>query len=146
MYSTELALNSLWMLQSTTSYSYQPPKVAECPVGKSLLKVSLLFAGAILKFALLLFTTCPAILNTPLAALVAIAQDAFLAIPLVTRHSNQCSRQHWRMLPVATPFLPQALCSTVTSTCTGSSVSYPHKKCLNQLPARPAPAAHPHAF
>jgi len=57
------------------------------------------FTDELYKFALLLFTICPAILNTRwLAALIAITQNIFLAGLLRAGNSNLSSRHHWRML------------------------------------------------
>jgi len=97
---------------------------------KALLKKSVPFTDKLFKFALLLFTTCLAILNAcSLAALVTIMQYIFFARSLRPGYSNLW-HQHWRMLP---HLVPQALCSNeffchVTFTCTRLTFSYSHKE------------------
>jgi len=57
------------------------------------------FIDELLKFALLLLTTCPAVQNTrSLAVLVLISQNLFFARSMRAGNFNLWSRHHWRML------------------------------------------------
>jgi len=92
------------------------------------------FTDELQKFALLLFTTCPALLNTRLlGAILATCRTYFL-------------QDHWELeTPICGlaitgrchyTIAPKALCSVflahVTFTCLRSTFSYPHKKLLSR--------------
>jgi len=140
--SFSLAVIFIVRLFSTSAFRV-PRMSASFLTLRALLKKNMLFTDELLllKFALLLFTICPAILKThSLAASVAIRQNVF-ATSLRDGNSSLWSRHYGRMLlQICTT---SSLCSIeflahVTVTCIGPTFSYLRKEFL--IPTRPANA------
>ena len=139
--SFSLAVIFIVRLFSTSAFRV-PRMSASFLTLRALLKKNMLFTDELLllKFALLLFTICPAILKThSLAASVAIRQNVF-ASSLRDGNSSLWSRHHGRML---LQICTSSLCSIeflahVTVTCIGPTFSYLRKEFL--IPTRPANA------